>query len=93
MRQPVAQEVARARRGPAYCRAAGSAVYHGIASAHPLLPVELHEAHCGWLFGLVREVAGFDEPPTHRRHKSGLQMLPVGPCKKCWRPEEGAVAP
>ena len=93
VRQLVAQEVAQARRGPAYCRAAGSAVYHGIASAHPLLPVELHETHCGWMFGLVKEVARFDEPPTHLRHKAGNLSLPVGPCKKCWGPEEAAVAP
>ncbi len=86
-------ELAQARRGPAYCRAAGSAVYHGIASAHPLLLPELHEAYCGWLFGLVREVARFDVPPTHLRHKVGGQFAPAGACKKCWRPEGEAVAP
>ena len=95
VRSLIAMEVLKARRGPSFCRAAGSMVYHAIASAHPLLPPELHETSCGWSFGLVRETARFDEPPTHIkvRGANGL-LVSVAPCKKCWRPEEEvAVAP
>ena len=77
------------------CRAAGSAVYHAVASAHPPLPPEMHETSCGWMLGLARHTARFGTPPTHIKVRGGNGLLgAVAPCKKCWRPEdEVAVAP
>ena len=85
------EELARMRRGPAFCRGPGSAVYHGVASAHPLLPPELHESLCGWKFGVVPEVTRFDNAPIVVKHRVAGLMVPIEPCKKCWR--DPAVAP
>ena len=85
VRRLIAEAMAKARRGPAYCSMANSEVYHGVASAHPCLPPELHQTRCAWAFGLVPGVNRFDEPPQLWRKGKW-----VTPCKKCWDP---AVAP
>ena len=87
----VVEELARARRGPAFCRGPGSAVYHGIASAHPLLLPELHESLCQWKFGVVPGVTRFDIAPVEIMHRVGGVLKPIEACKKCWR--DPAVAP
>ena len=87
----IVAELAKARRGPDFCRGPGSGVYHGVASAHPLLLPEFHETICGWQFGVIPEVTRWDLPPDHLQHRVGRLLKQVEPCKKCWR--ELAVAP
>ena len=87
----VKEELAKARRGPAYCRGPGSHVFHAVASAHPLTHPVLHETWCSWKFGVVPEVTRFDEVPKGLRYRVGSVWHDVRPCDKCWRHEP--VAP
>ena len=87
----ILEELAKARRGPAYCRGHGSQTYHGVASAHPILHPELHETMCGWKFGVAPSVSRFDTIPVGVLYRSPTGLKPVEPCKKCWR--DVAVAP
>ena len=87
----VKEELAKARRGPAYCRGPGSHVFHAVASAHPLTHPVLHETWCSWKFGVVPEVTRFDVVPKGLRYRVGSVWHDVRPCDKCWRHEP--VAP
>ena len=87
----VKEELAKARRGPAYCRGPGSQVFHAVASAHPLTHPVLHETWCSWKFGVVPEVTRFDGVPKGLRYRVGSVWHDVRPCDKCWRHEP--VAP
>ena len=69
-------------------------MYHAVASAHPLLPPEMHETSCGRAFGLARETARFDTPPTHIKVRGAdgllVVLVAVAPCKEY---SEGPLVP
>ena len=78
------REMATLRRGPAYVRGAGAAMYHAVASAHPLLEPLFHETRCGWAFGGTPGVQRFDVEPAITYRAKG-QDVQVRRCDKCWQ--------
>ena len=71
-------------RGPRFVHNPGAECYHAVATAHPLMPPELHETRCGWKFGFSAGARRFDGEPAQLTIRKGGVVQQVRPCRKCW---------
>ena len=55
------------QRGPRYVTDKDAAMYHVVASAHPLDSPVWHRTRCGWGFGFSRRATRTDDPPPGLR--------------------------